>query len=61
LTLREENRLRVFEKRVMRIFGPKRDEIKGDFLSYHNQNLFEGTGETRKCLSQDSNQVLPEY
>jgi hypothetical protein len=27
LTLREERRLRVFEKRVLRkIFGPKRDE-----------------------------------
>jgi hypothetical protein len=34
LTLREENRLRVFENRVLRrIFGPRRDEIKGDFLS----------------------------
>jgi hypothetical protein len=29
-TLREENRLRVFENRVLRrIFGPSRDEIKG--------------------------------
>jgi hypothetical protein len=28
LTLREEHRLRVFEKRVLgRIFGPKRDEV----------------------------------
>ena len=28
LTLREERRLRVFEKRVLwRIFGPKRDEV----------------------------------
>jgi hypothetical protein len=29
LTLREEQRLRVFEKRVLRrrIFGPKRDEV----------------------------------
>jgi hypothetical protein len=28
LTLREEHRLRVFENRVlMRIFGPKRDEV----------------------------------
>jgi hypothetical protein len=31
LTLREEYRLRVFENRVLRrIFGPKRDEVKGD-------------------------------
>jgi hypothetical protein len=30
-TLREENRLRVFENRVRRrIFGPKRDEVTGE-------------------------------
>jgi hypothetical protein len=30
LTLREEDRLRVFENRVLRsIFGPKRDEVTG--------------------------------
>jgi hypothetical protein len=30
VTLREENRLRVFENRVLgRIFGPKRDEVTG--------------------------------
>jgi hypothetical protein len=30
LTLREEDRLRVFKKRVLRrIFGPKRDEMTG--------------------------------
>jgi hypothetical protein len=27
LTLREEHRPRVFENRVLRIFGPKRDEV----------------------------------
>jgi hypothetical protein len=32
LTLREEHRLSVFEKRVMRrIFGLKRDEVTGDW------------------------------
>jgi hypothetical protein len=31
LTLREEQRLRVFESRVLRrIFGPERDEMTGD-------------------------------
>jgi hypothetical protein len=31
VTLREENRLKVFDNRVLRrIFGPKRDEMKGD-------------------------------
>jgi hypothetical protein len=27
LTLREEHKLRVFENRVLRRFGPKRDEV----------------------------------
>jgi hypothetical protein len=32
LTLREEHRLRVFENRVVRgIFGPKRDEVTGEW------------------------------
>ena len=32
LTLREERRLRVFENRVLRrIFGPKRDELTGEW------------------------------
>jgi hypothetical protein len=32
LTLREEHRLRVFENRVLRrIFGPKRDEVMGEW------------------------------
>jgi hypothetical protein len=32
LTLREDHRLRVFEKSVhRRIFGPKRDEVTGDW------------------------------
>jgi len=35
LTLREERRLRVFENRVLRrIFGPKRDEVRGDGENY---------------------------
>jgi hypothetical protein len=37
LTLREEHRLRVFENRVlMRIFGPKRDEVTGEWRKLHN-------------------------
>jgi hypothetical protein len=32
VTLRKEHRLRVFENRVLRrIFGPKRDEVTGDW------------------------------
>jgi hypothetical protein len=37
LTLREEHRLRVFENRVLRrIFGPKRDEITGEWRKLHS-------------------------
>jgi hypothetical protein len=39
-TLREEHRLRVFENRVLRrIFGPKRDEVTGDWRKLHNEEL----------------------
>src|SRR5215468_10204774 len=38
LTLREEQRLRVFENRVLRrIFGPKRDEATGEWRRLHNE------------------------
>jgi hypothetical protein len=38
LTLRGERRLRVFERRVLRrIFGPKRDEVTGDWRKLHNE------------------------
>jgi hypothetical protein len=34
--LREERRLRVFENRVLRrIFGPKRDEVTGEWRTLH--------------------------
>jgi hypothetical protein len=40
LTLREERRLRVFEKRVlMRIFGPERDEVTGEWRRLHIRGL----------------------
>ena len=39
-TLREEHRLRVFEKRVLRrIFGPKRDGVTGEWRKLHNEEL----------------------
>ena len=38
LTLKEEHRLRVFENRVMRrVFGPKRDEVTGEWRKLHNE------------------------
>ena len=40
LTLREERRLRVFENRVLRrVFGPKRDEVTGEWRKLHNGEL----------------------
>jgi hypothetical protein len=39
LTLREEDRLRVFENRVLRIFGPKRDEVTGGWRKLLNEEL----------------------
>ena len=40
LALREERRLRVFENRVLRrVFGPKRDEITGEWRKLHNEEL----------------------
>jgi hypothetical protein len=38
LTLREEHRLRVFENRMLRIFGPKREE-DGSCRKLHNDEL----------------------
>jgi hypothetical protein len=38
-TLREENRLRVFGNRVLRIFGPKREE-NGSCIKLHNDKLY---------------------
>jgi len=40
LTLREERKLRVFEKRVLRrIFGPRREEVTGEWRRLHNEEL----------------------
>ena len=40
LTLREELRLMVFENRVLtRLFGPKRDEVTGEWRKLHNEDM----------------------
>jgi hypothetical protein len=40
LTLREKRRPRVSENRVLRrIFGPKRDEVTGEWRKLHNEEL----------------------
>jgi hypothetical protein len=38
--LREERRLKVFENMVLRrIFGPKRNEVIGEWRKLHNEEL----------------------
>jgi hypothetical protein len=40
LNLREERKLRVFENSVLRrIFGPKRDEVTGEWRKLYNEEL----------------------
>jgi len=40
LALREERKLRVFENMVLRrIFGPRRDEVTGEWKKLHNEEL----------------------
>ena len=40
LTLQEERKLRVFENMVLRrIFGPRRDEVTGEWRRLHNEKL----------------------
>jgi hypothetical protein len=39
--VREESRLRVLENKVLRrIFGPKRDEVTGEWRRLHNKELY---------------------
>jgi hypothetical protein len=41
LTLREKHRLRVFNNWVLRrIFGPKRDEVTGEWRRLHKEELY---------------------
>jgi hypothetical protein len=38
--IKEKNRLRVFENRVLRrIFAPKRDEVMGNWRKLHNEEF----------------------
>ena len=40
LTAREERKLRVFENMVLRrIFGPRRDEVTGEWRRLHNEEI----------------------
>ena len=44
------HRLRVFENRVLRrIFGPKRDEVTGEWRKLHNEELMICTAHPKLC------------
>jgi hypothetical protein len=55
VTLSQEHRLRVFENRVlMRIFGPKRDEVTREWKKLHNgklHNLYSSPDIIRQIIS----------
>jgi hypothetical protein len=39
-SLREEHRLRGFENRALRIFGPKKEEVAGGWRILHKEELY---------------------
>jgi hypothetical protein len=39
LTVTEEHKLRVFENRVLRIFGPRRDGVTGGWRKLYNEEV----------------------
>jgi hypothetical protein len=43
--LREEGRLTVFENTVMRIFGPKRNEVTREWRKLHSEELNDCVGD----------------
>ena len=50
MTLREERKLRVFENMVLRrIFGPRRDEVTGEWRRLHNEELNDSTPQSILC------------
>jgi hypothetical protein len=55
VTLKEEHGLRVFENRVLRgIFGPKRDEVTGEWRKLHSgelRNLYSSSNIIREIKS----------
>ena len=50
LALREEMKLRLFENMVLRrIFGPRRDEVTGEWRRLHNEELNDLYSPTQYC------------
>jgi len=51
LTLREDRRLRVFENRVLRLFGTTRDEVTGEWRKLHTNDLSSSPNSVRVIKS----------
>ena len=50
LTWREERKLRAFENMLLRrIFGPRRDEVTGEWRRLHNEELNKSILLTQYC------------
>jgi len=48
--LREERKLKVFENMVLRrIFGPRRDEVTGEWRRLHNEELNDIYSSSNMC------------
>jgi len=59
LTLEEERRLRVFEIRVLRrIFGPKSEEVTGEWKKLYNEELNEMYSSTNIVRVIQSGRIL---
>jgi len=41
LTMMEEHRLRLFDKVLKRIFGPRKDKVTGQWRILHNEGLYD--------------------
>jgi len=65
LTLKEEHKLWVFENRVLRrIFGPKRNEVTGEYRKLHNDelnDLYSSLNIVRVIFGPKRNEVTGEY
>ena len=54
LTLKKEHSLRVFESGVLwRIFGPKRDEVTGEWRKLHKEELYDCTHQIFRCSNRE--------
>jgi hypothetical protein len=59
--LREEHRFRVFEKRMMKIFGPKWEEMAAGWRKLHNEELHKLCASSNIISMERNIGILPHY